>query len=344
MSGTLDELDIRWRKFRRHLKHHLGVLDPLRLDVYRGFASEDRAVLRGRALENELPARPDTDDGAFANLRRSLRLFESDEVAGVQLTVKFAGVSCDTVTDSEGYFDVELPMTHALPPGWHPIVVEVRGDDFAQSCGVLGRGQVLVPVPSARFGVISDIDDTILRSHVQNRVRQAYVTLLGNSISRLSYPGTPELYQGLKRASEAGPFFYVSRSAWNVHAVLEAFIERQGFPVGPLLLRDIELLSEHSSSAPHKPNEIERILRMYPDTPFVLIGDSGQSDPDTYATLARQHPGRIKSILLRNVSSDRRCRRIDRHLRQQCPAGCDHLLFDSADAARDFCRARGLWR
>ncbi len=342
--NLLRGLDSRWRQFRRLVKHRLGVLDPLRLDVYRGFASDQRVVLRGRALENELPAPADPNDNLFVNLRRSLRLFESDEVPGVQLTVTFADVTCDVVTDSEGYFDVEVPLTQAPRAGWLPSAVEVRGGDLEQSREVVGVGQVLVPPANARFGVISDIDDTILRSHVQSRARQVYVTLLGNSISRLSYPGTPELYRGLERASQGGPFFYVSRSAWNVHVVLERFIERQGLPLGPLLLRDIGLLPRRSASASHKPREIERVLSMYPNMPFVLIGDSGQGDADTYTALARQHPGRVLAILVRNVSNNRCRRRTEHHLRQRCPAGCDHLVFDTADAARDFCRARGLWQ
>ena len=51
-----------------------------------------------------------------------------------------------------------------------------------------------------------------------------------------------------------------------------------------------------------KHEQIEEILKIWPMRTFVLIGDSGERDPEIYADLMRRHPNQIRSIYIRNVS------------------------------------------
>ena len=336
-------MDLGWLKLRRRIKHRLGVLDPLRLDVYLGYAGAERAVVRGRALENELPKRPAPEDTLVDNLRRSLRQLESDEVPELILELTFAGQTLELKTDDEGYFHADFVLEQPLAPGWAPVGVQVRKGEFELSEGVVGEGRVLVPSPNARFGVISDIDDTILQSHVRNRWRQARVTLLGNAITRLSYDGTSELYQGLRSAGHDAPFFYVSRSAWNIHPVLEHFIEHQGLPMGPLILRDVGIFTDREARRGHKKREIDRILRIYPKLSFVLIGDSGQRDALIYSDIASENPGRVLAILIRNVSPEPRRRQVDRVLRERC-SSVPWCIFGDSREAIGLCRRHAIWQ
>ncbi|HEU5073765.1 MAG TPA: phosphatase domain-containing protein, partial [Polyangiaceae bacterium] len=261
---------LRWK---RRLKQRLGLLEPLRLDVYGGYAGQRGAIVWGRALEDEVPAGPTPKDTLFDNLQRSLRQLHSDEVPALGLSVQLASYAATVVTDDEGYFATELEFTEPLTPGWW--VAQARTLDVSPlEPPATGKGNVLVPDAGARFGVISDIDDTILQSHVRNRVKQAYVSLLGNAVTRLSFPGTRDLYVGLERAGNGAPCFYVSRSAWNIHATLEHFIAHQGLPKGPLILRDVGLFNDREKRRGHKRREIERIFATYPELPFILIGDS----------------------------------------------------------------------
>jgi phosphatidate phosphatase APP1 len=322
------------------VKKWLGILSPLRIDVYLGYAGRNRAIVRGRALENEVPRPPRASDRWHDNLRRALRQLESDEVPGLSLRVALAGRELAATTDDEGYFHLDFPLPEPLPTGWHPAKVRVTDATLDAALGVEGLGRVLVPSEGARFGVISDIDDTILQSHVQDRLRQVRLTLLGNAVTRLSFEGTGDLFRGMARAGSDAPVFYVSRSAWNLHAVLEHFIERQGLPRGPLVLRDLALPPWSQSQRHHKQREIERILEMYPGVSFVMIGDSGQRDPQIYRDLCVRHPDQVEAILIRDVTPGKTSAA---EVLRDGDLARPWLVFEDGREAIEFCRKHGLW-
>jgi phosphatidate phosphatase APP1 len=158
---------------------------------------------------------------------------------------------------------------------------------------------VRVPSSSAAFGIISDVDDTVIRTGVQRAGQMIVHTLTGSELTREPFPGAAELYRDLVAA--VNPIFYVSSSPWNLHAFLTAFLDHHGFPRGPLLLRD--LLGTGAGREP-KHGRISEILDLHPDLRFVLIGDSGERDPQIYADIVRSHPGRILAVYIREVRLD----------------------------------------
>ena len=83
------------------------------------------------------------------------------------------------------------------------------------------------------------------------------------------------------------PFFYISKSPWNLYAPLVEYLEVQQ-PLGPLLLRDFGLRPEKE----HKRKAIEEILATYPKLKFILSGDSGEEDPEIYSAVVHRHPDR----------------------------------------------------
>jgi phosphatidate phosphatase APP1 len=168
-------------------------------------------------------------------------------------------------------------------------------------------GLVLVPPPSATFGVISDLDDTVIRTGVASKLSMAKNVLLGNAHTRLPFPGVAAFYRALERGGEAyarNPVFYVSSSPWNLYDLLDEFLSLRKIPAGPLMLRDWGL--EHgdapSGHGAHKSGHIKAILDLYPTLPFILVGDSGQEDPEIYHRAVHDHPGRILAVYIRNVS------------------------------------------
>jgi phosphatidate phosphatase APP1 len=85
--------------------------------------------------------------------------------------------------------------------------------------------------------------------------------------------------------------------------------EVHGIPEGPLVLRDYGISREMLFSASHREHKleaIEHILATHPALRFVLLGDSGQQDPEIYAEVAARHPGRILAVYIRDVTLDRR--------------------------------------
>ena len=97
------------------------------------------------------------------------------------------------------------------------------------------------------------------------------------------------------------PVFYVSSSPWNLHAFLLAFIRHQDFPLGPVLLRDL-LGNRHGREQKH--TRIREVLDLHPDLSFVLLGDSGEHDPQIYADIVREYPDRILAVYIREVRLD----------------------------------------
>ncbi len=272
----------------------------LRIEPYLGHGSDQGVVVRGRVLDDPSPSEAVEGEGVGAAVRRSVRQFLTDDLPGVPLRITVAGTTVETVTDGDGYFQLRLePEPGGLTAPWTSGTVELA----AGYRGVTDRRatplEVRVPSPDAAFGVISDVDDTILETGVQRVGRMILQTLTGSALTRTPFPGASELYNEL--AAGTNPVFYVSSSPWNLHAFLLAFIRHRGFPVGPVLLRD--LLGSRAGRE-QKHGRLQEVLDLHPRLRFVLIGDSGERDPEIYAAVARANPGRIIAIYIREVRLD----------------------------------------
>jgi phosphatidate phosphatase APP1 len=336
---------------RRNLKRRLGILAPLRIAMYGGYGTTEQMRILGRVLEEREGSAPSLEDGPFSNFKRSFRHFESDEVANVELEIQVLSATnahdmeretVRVVTDEDGYFVLRHRFATPVEPGWLPVCARVTAAPYPVSELPTAECQVLIPSPRARFGVISDIDDTILRTYVRNRARMVYLTLVYNPLTRLSFDGTMELYRGLRECGNGAPFFYVSKSMWNLFPLLESFIAHQRLPRGPLILRQVGLFKPRQS-VPHKANVIGELLELYPRLPFILIGDSGERDLELYLEAARANPGRIPAILIRNVSPPTQHAALQQAAQQRVPPGCRVLVFENTAQAIELCSDLGYW-
>jgi phosphatidate phosphatase APP1 len=133
--------------------------------------------------------------------------------------------------------------------------------------------------------------------------------------------------------------FYVSKSPWNLFAPIVEYLEVQGLPLGPVLLRDFGLRPEKE----HKRKALEDILATYPKLKFILIGDSGENDPEIYAGLVQRDPSRIRAIYIRSVSQDpTRIAAIERLIKEVAKTGCQLVLAPQAEPAAAHAAAEGL--
>ena len=271
-----------------------------RIEPYVGHGGAEGVVVRGRVLDDPPLSEAVEGEGVGAAMRRTLRGFVTDELPGVPLRVTVAGATVDVVTDAEGYFLTRLhPGLEELSSPWASGTVELRGE-YRGVTGPHGTPvEVRVAGPEARFGVLSDIDDTILETGVQRVGRMIRQTLTGSALTRTPFPGAADLYRDL--AAGVNPVFYVSSSPWNLHAFLVGFLRHRGFPMGPVLLRD---LLGTPAGREQKAGRIREILDLHPKLPFVLIGDSGEKDPEIYADIVRAYPDRILAVYIREVRLD----------------------------------------
>lgn len=278
---------------------------------YRSFGVAEQLFIKGRVLYDQPLPPASATDPIWKNFYYMLRRLNSREVPGARVEILFGDQRWQAVADEEGYFSLSLPLTQPVDPAqvWHTVWVRLV-EPLARNAPVQVAAEVLTPPPSARFAVISDIDDTILQSHAASLLRSFVVTFFGNAQTRLPFAGVAALYQALWRgvsSVEMNPIFYVSSSPWNFYDFLVEFMERCRLPAGPMFLHDYGLMRLFSAlSHRHKLKPVRWLLETYPHLSFVLIGDSGQKDPELYSEIVQEHPRRIAAILIRDVSSRRR--------------------------------------
>ena len=165
--------------------------------------------------------------------------------------------------------------------------------------------------------------------------------LLENARTRLPFPGVAAFYRALERGTlpaeqRDNPIFYVSSSPWNLYDVIAGFLEAQEIPVGPMLLRDWDIGPSFLRNREYKLAQIREILRTYPALPFMLVGDSGQEDPEIYSALVSEFPDRILAIYIRNVSAHPERSEAIRVLAEQVSAAGSSLVLadDTLTVAR----------
>ena len=284
--------------------------DPLEILAYRGYGDGSRAHVYGRVLEKRGVSASTDSDSTFRNLLNTLRRAESDPVPFARVKVEYAATASEMKADDEGFFggwvSVDRPIVTDVE--WHRYEVSLVGPAPLAATPVRGSGEILVPPASARYGVISDIDDTVIQSRVSNFLQAARTVMLGNARTRLPFPGVAAFYQALRNGlagDEKNPVFYVSSSPWNIYDVIGEFMDLQKIPHGPLLLRDWDIgLGSLSSDRhfDHKGVAIRNIMQTYPGLEFILIGDTSQHDPEIYEQIVREFPARVKAIYIRDVT------------------------------------------
>lgn len=324
--------------------------DAVRIEPYRGFGTAERLYLTGRVLRGGALPPADERDSALLNLAGMIQRFESDEVPGERVVARYAGGEWEAVTDEEGYF--ELRVAPPAPPEgghlWQEVVLELPDREGPEGGPVRARGLALVPSPESRFGVISDLDDTVIRTGATTPLRMARTVFLGNARTRTPFPGVSAFYRALQHGAGAvdfNPVFYVSSSPWNLYDLLTEFLTLQKIPLGPLMLRDWGVSREEflpTGHGKHKLGAIRRILDTFPGLPFILLGDSGQEDPEIYHRVVHDYPERILAVYIRDVSgTPERAEAIRALAEEVVRAGSTLLLSDDTVAAAEHAAAQG---
>ncbi len=287
----------------------------LRIAPFLGHGSTGRVVVRGRVLDNVPPPAAVVGEDTRAAVRRTVARFLAKGMPGAPLRIRVGSNVVETSTDRFGYFDTEFDteLDTSLPGLWHHGEVELAAPYRGITDPNTTQTRLLLSGTGARFGLISDVDDTILLTGAQRVLSMVRTTVTGSALTRVAFAGAPELYRAFAGGSVSGenPLFYVSSSPWPLHDFLTAFLAHRRFPLGPLLLRDVPARSTDRSPHGHKRAHIDEILRVHPHLSFVLVGDSGQHDPDIYAGVVRDHPGRVLAVYIREVRLDPGDRRVE---------------------------------
>ncbi|MCP3902712.1 MAG: DUF2183 domain-containing protein [Planctomycetes bacterium] len=236
-----------------------------------------------------------------ANFDDRVRLFVVDNERGKRVVIRLAGETFSLPpTEANGHATVEIQLDATVAAG-------AARDGTLEFTAVLPEGDERVfagrvnLVEPDGLSVISDIDDTVKLTEVTDRAAMFDRTFFRDFEPA---PGMPELYR--RWARQGARFHFVSSSPWNLYKPLDAFLTGSGFPDRSVSLKlvrvkDKTILDLFRKGTETKPRQIVPILERFPRRRFVLVGDSGEQDPEVYAALLREHPQQIVRIYIRNV-------------------------------------------
>lgn len=303
-------------KLKNDLQERLGRQGEVMILPYYGFGNTKSIYLKGRVLENRNIKSAENNDSIWENLVASYKRMNSNELPHVKLKVHFQDIQQELITDEEGYFTVELHTEglFKVENGWTDIHFELIGvmDKEGKEIPSKAVGKVLLLDDAIDYGIISDIDDTILQTKVTELTKAIQLTFMRNARTRLPFKGVSAFYNSLQKGKQGNdfhPIFYVSSSPWNLYDFLKDFCEVRNIPQGVFFLRDLGLSQDkflQSTHGDHKSAQIQRIMQMYPTMRFILIGDSGQHDPEIYLQAIKDYPERILTVYIRDVSEKER--------------------------------------
>jgi phosphatidate phosphatase APP1 len=227
---------------------------------------------------------------------RGWRAFVTAQATGLNVSVEVQGRTYRTTTDRSGYVDVTID-DHDLPAGWHEVSVTPEG-------GRAQRVPVVIVGDDVRFGVVSDIDDTVMITVLPRMFIAAWNTFVRHEQARHIVPGMAPLYRELLADHPGAPIFYLSTGAWNTAPTLTRSLKRHGYPLGPLLLTDWGPTNTgwFRSGQDHKRENLHRLAKEFPDIQWVLVGDDGQHDPKIYGAFAHDRPDVVRAIAIRELT------------------------------------------
>jgi phosphatidate phosphatase APP1 len=297
-------------------KYWLGSLqngrNPLMIMPYLGFGSTEFIELKGRVIEDTGIQPSRETDRVWNNLLNMYRRFESDEVPFARIAARYQGVERIIDADEEGFFEVFLHREGPVATReiLQQVELELLKPESSGKRVVRAAGKALIVSPQAEFGVISDLDDTVLHTGVNRPIKLARTVLLKNARTRLPLKGVADFYKALQQGgngSRRNPLFYVSSSPWNMYDLFLEFFQIHGIPIGPIFLRDWGFERQSMvavNNREYKIDAIRKILEKLPELNFILIGDSGEKDAEIYTEIIQSYPGRILAAYIRSVRRD----------------------------------------
>jgi len=304
-----------------------------------------RRVLARAVLKRVL----DADDAQLDTeiFRRRADAFFFQRIAGQPVRIRIGDRVVDAGhSDRTGHFQADVTLEEDVvaalgQPGagggrwlaYDALAVPVDHHDADDAVEPVSGG-CLQCVDEEGLSVISDIDDTVKVTNVAKRRE-----LLANTFLRefTAVPGMVEIYRRLHEEGTA--FHYVSASPWQLSPSLCGFFAVAGLPTGSMhlklfRLKDSTPLGRLPSRKRSKKRTIERIMADFPRRRFVLVGDSGERDPEVYAAVAKRHPEQVVTVAIRQVDGKAPREKVRARLERlaaRLPAGMMQIFTDAAE-------------
>lgn len=274
------------------------------IKVYHGFGHKHNMEVFGHVFGKKASFIHHSSRNPLVNLLALFRLFFMKPLAHVPVHIQWGGQVVHSHSEYDGFFRFSWNSVEETPAGWHDVEVKSTNEVSVS----LGRGKIFVP-HITQYGIISDIDDTVLVSHSATILKRLRELLFKSPAQRTIFKDTARYYQLLAQAHTTldapNAFFYVSSSEWNLYDYLRDIFSRHELPEGAFLLNQVkrwyQLWRTGKTKHEGKLLRILRIFEVFPNQHFILIGDNTQADPAIYAKLASKYAHRIFAVYIRNV-------------------------------------------
>jgi len=302
------------------VKRKMGWLGIPLIVPYTAYGNREKILITGAVIEDKGLAEPEEGQPLWKNILTMVKRYTGDEISGAQVKIEYMGREELVRTNEIGLFHTILPagVPASYKDSWQPVRFTLMDDQNGEQEPVVAESEVQIANLDSDYMVISDIDDTILISHSTRLLKKLRLMLFKNAMTRSPFEGVAAFYRALHEAGEKGnrSIFYVSSSEWNLYDLLVNFLEYKGIPRGTLLLSDAKLklfrLIRSGKQHQHKYNQIRSLFELYYDQSFILIGDSGQRDPEIYLKIAEMYPSRVKAIYIRRIGNKKNNMRLER--------------------------------
>ncbi|WAL41457.1 DUF2183 domain-containing protein [Brevibacterium sp. BRM-1] len=226
---------------------------------------------------------------------RGFRSFGNVPLPGETAWVRIAGAEHMVTADRGGIVDAIIPGD--FRPGKLDIQMWTEGSRVdTATVHIVGADQ--------QFGIISDIDDTVMVTALPRPFLAAWHTFVLDEHARSPVAGMSVLYDRLVYMRPNSPIIYLSTGAWNTAPTLKRFLSRNLYPDGPLLLTDWGPTATRMfrSGQEHKRIQLERLAREFPQIKWLLIGDDGQHDEELYGEFVENHPDNVAAVAIRQLT------------------------------------------
>ena len=267
---------------------------------------------------------PGAHDDELITLRDRSREFITDDDEGLEVSFAFdhdpegQTFRFDKETDDNGLVEQDYTLSAGRlarifdgQPGqgrWLRLTARVEGKTGAGA----GSGKIRFLEPEG-LSVVSDIDDTIKISNIP-----AGHDEVARNTFLLPYKHVEDMLARYREFGEDVAFHYVSGSPWQLYGLLQKFlIDETGFPQGTFHMKDLRksdlrvfvkvvrnLLDGKKYTRKQKIRQISDLMRNLPRREFILIGDSGECDPEVFAHIRGEFGGQVKKILIRKVTDE----------------------------------------
>lgn len=323
------------------VKKKLNLLDPIIIYPYRSYGFNGKIFLKGRVLEREKVVHGESNgDSTWAKLWRLFKRYESDEIPYAKIKANFKEKSIDFITDDEGFFDEEINYNTKELNIWEKVKYTLLTNPAEPGKKVTAEGEVMIPDENSDFGIISDVDDTIIQSHALSPIKKLRTLAMNTAENRVAFPGVAALYKALTHDQEnyKNPLWFISGSSWNLYDLLNDFCRIKNIPQAPFQLRKLGITKQQwvkAATIEYKMKEIRPVMDLMEPLPFIFIGDSGQKDPEIYKKVVEEYPNRVKAIYIRDVSPPKRDKEVKKIAGELKEIGVDMILAtDSLEAAK----------